>query len=362
MHKVLELIAKNSPHLSWIKDRTMLLVRHGSMAYGTNVETSDEDFRGIAIPTKDYFFSSIKNFNQAELKDPDAVIFNINKFFNLAIDNNPHVIEILHVDPNDIMYISKLGEKLVERKDEFLSQRVKYTFSGYAISQLKRIKTHRNHILNPPKAPPLRKDFGLEEHSVISGEQLQAITASIQKEMDKLNFNFMDHLEDDVKYEIKKSMISILSEYKIYSDDMWKACAKKVGLNDNFIEILFKERQYANAKKDWDNYITWKNARNPVRHAMEEKFGYDGKHGLHLIRLLKMCKEIVSSGKVIVKRPDAEELVGIRQGLWSYDKLISEAEKLEKEIEQAFLTTKLPKVADKVKLDNFCIELIEGSF
>jgi hypothetical protein len=35
---VLDIIAKQSPHLSWIRDNTVLLVRHGSRAYGTNLQ------------------------------------------------------------------------------------------------------------------------------------------------------------------------------------------------------------------------------------------------------------------------------------------------------------------------------------
>ena len=102
-HEVLDLIVKRSPHLKWIEDGTVLLVRHGSHAYGTNTETSDEDFKGVAIPTKEYFFGYTHKFEQAELKapDPDAVIYDIRKFFNLAASCNPNIIEVLHTDPAD---------------------------------------------------------------------------------------------------------------------------------------------------------------------------------------------------------------------------------------------------------------------
>lgn len=116
---------------------------------------------------------------------------------------------------------------------------------------------------------------------------MAAITAAIQKELDKLNFHFMDHLDEAVKHEIKDAMNSILSEYKIYNDEKWLASARKIGLTENFIDILFKERQYSNAKKEWDSFINWKNTRNPQRYAMEEKFGYDGKHRASLNSSLK---------------------------------------------------------------------------
>src|SRR5271156_6546414 len=97
-HPVLDTIVKHSPHLGWIEDRTVLLVRHGSHAYGTNTPASDEDFKGIAIPPKNYFLGTMHRFEQAELKapEPDAVIYDIRKFFNLAADCNPNIIEVLH--------------------------------------------------------------------------------------------------------------------------------------------------------------------------------------------------------------------------------------------------------------------------
>lgn len=361
MNKILQTISEKSPHLSWIKDNALLVVKHGSMAYGTNISTSDEDFKGVAIPPKEYFFGSLKVFEQAELKDPDTVIYDIRKFFKLSIDNNPNLIETMHVDESDIMYISNLGIELLKHKNEFLSKRAKYSFAGYAIAQLKRIKTHRKYILNPPTKCPDRKDFGLKEAPLINGDQLAAITSVIQAELDKINFNFIDHLEEDVKFEIKHHMTSMLAEFKINKDQQWLACANKIGLDSNFIEILFKERQFFNAKKEWDQYVNWKNTRNSARFALEEKFKYDTKHALHLIRLLRMCKEIVQTGKVIVKRPDAQELLEIRNGLWSYDKLIEESEKLQKDIDAALPTSTLPNVADKVKLDNLCISLVEKS-
>jgi len=46
--------------------------------------------------------------------------------------------------------------------------------------------------------------------------------------------------------------------------------------------------------------------------VLEAKFGFDTKHAMHLIRLLRMAREILETGVVHVKRPDAEELSAIR--------------------------------------------------
>jgi len=362
-HEVIELIKKRSPHLDWIAKGTLLLVRHGSHAYGTNTETSDEDFKGIAIPPKKYFLGYTHRFEQAELKapDPDAVVYDIRKFFTLAADCNPNIIEVLHTDPSDHFVVTSLGQKILDHKDAFLSKKIKHTFMGYSISQLKRIKTHKKWIMNPPAVPPTRSDLGLPEQTLIPQDQLTAAFAEVQKELDRMQFDFMDNLEESTKIEIRNNMASMLAEMKITSDEQFGAAARKIGLSDNFIEIMQKERQYTGAKREWDQYQNWKKTRNAKRHELEAKFGYDTKHAYHLVRLIRMCREILTTGKVIVKRPDREELLAIRNGAWTYEQLIEFADKEDQALNELYASsTVLPKLPDRDKLDALCIEIIEA--
>lgn len=361
-HIVLDKIAKASPHLSWIQDKTALLVRHGSHAYGTNVASSDEDFKGVCIPPKQYFFGTMHRFEQAELHEPDAVIYDIRKFFSLAADCNPNIVEVLHTDPSDHFIVSPIGETILAHKDDFLSKKIKMTFSGYAIAQLKRIKLHYRWTRHSVSAPPTRKELGLPEQTLIPQDQLMAASAEIQKEMDRFQFDFMGELSEPAKIEIRAIMAQMLAELKITAEQHWMSAARKVGLSDNFIEIMQKERAYTSAKREWDQYQTWKTNRNPTRAALEEKYGYDTKHAYHLVRLIRMCREVLLTGKVIVKRPDREELLTIRNGAWTYDQLIEFAEQQDQELTELYnTTTVLPKMPDREKLDKLCIELVEKS-
>jgi hypothetical protein len=363
-HPVLDLIVKKSPHLSWIQDNTALLVRHGSHAYGTNTPSSDEDFKGIAIPTKKYFLGTMHRFEQAELKapDPDAVIYDIRKFFNLAADCNPNIIEVLHTDPSDHFLVSPIGEEILAHKDDFLSKKIKFTFMGYSVAQLKRIKTHKRWIMNPPKEPPTRASLGLPEQTLIPADQLMAAQAEVQKELDRFQFDFMEGMEESAKVGLRSTVSEMLAELKITSDQHWEAAARKIGLSDNLILVMQREREYAGAKREWDQYQNWKKTRNPARAALEEKSGYDTKHAYHLVRLIRMCREILTTGKVLVKRPDREELLTIRNGAWSYEQLIEFADREERELNELYNTTTiLPKMPDKDKLDQLCIRLVERS-
>ncbi len=359
---VIPKIINNSPHLKWISDRTVLLVRHGSHAYGTSTPESDEDFKGIAIPPKEYFLGSQHRFEQAELHEPDAVIYDLRKFFTLAADCNPNIIEVLHTDPSDHCIVDPIGETILAHKDDFLSKRIKHTFMGYSISQLKRIKTHKKWIMNPPGKPPTRAELGLPEHTLIPQDQLMAAYAEVQKELDRFQMDFLEGLDESAKIEIRSTMTTMLAELKITSDQHWAAAARKIGLTDNLIQVMQKEREYSTKKKEWDQYQNWKKTRNPARAALEEKFGYDTKHAYHLVRLIRMCRETLTTGKVIVKRPDMEELLDIRRGAWTYDQLIEFAEREDKELNKLYKTTDaLPKQPDKKKLDALCIKLVERS-
>lgn len=353
---------KFNKDLTWIRDSTIYLVRHGSHAYNTNIATSDEDFKGVAIPTKEYYLGSQKRFEQAELKDPDTAIFEIRKFFNLAAACNPNIIEVLFVDPTDVIYVDSIGEEILSNRDKFLSKRIKHTFTGYAVSQLKRIKLHRRWLLNPAKVPPSRKEMGLPEHTLIPQDQLMAAEAEVQKELDRFQLDFMEELSEPMKISVRNVMSEMLAELKINSETQWVGAARKVGLDDNFIELMQKERTYKNLKTEFEQYQNWKATRNKARFELEEKYGYDTKHAYHLVRLIRMCREIMETGKVIVKRPDREELLSIRNGTWSYDQLIEFAESEDKALQKVYAESViLPKIPDFQYLDNLCIKLIERS-
>jgi len=81
-----------------------------------------------------------------------------------------------------------------------------------------------------------------------------------------------------------------------------------------------------------------------------------------LVRLIRMCREIITTGQVIVKRPDREELLAIRNGAWSYEKILVFAEKEERELNELYSSCNiLPKTPDVKKLDALCISLVEQS-
>lgn len=57
------------------------------------------------------------------------------------------------------------------------------------------------------------------------------------------------------------------------------------------------------------------------RKKLVEKYGYDVKNAAHLIRLLRMGIEALRTGTIKVYRPDAHELISIKKGGWTLEKV-----------------------------------------
>src|SRR5579885_89979 len=294
-----------------VDSRTILLVRHGSHAYGLNTPTSDEDFKGVCVKPAAAYFGFTQRFEQMEHMGSksdgiDKVVYSLEKFVSLAADCNPNIIEVLHVDPTDIVKIDSFGEELRARANDFLSKKAKFTFSGYANAQMKRIMTHRAWLLNPPKAPPERKDFGLSETTVISKSELGAFDSLF-------NLPTVDDAATtaDRVNEIVETARTVLN----------------VELPKDVITIFTREKAYRAALAHWEQYLNWKKTRNPKRAELEAKFGYDTKHGMHLMRLELMGNRILERHIVQVKwtGPEREYLMSIRNGEVDYDTLVQEA-------------------------------------
>lgn len=354
-----QMAAKHENSLPWLAPWTILLVKSGSHAYGTNTPTSDLDVKGVAIAPSEYYMGFSKKFEQAECKDGiDGVIYEMRKFFSLCADNNPNILEVVWTEPDGVLYETPLGAELRGLREKFLSRKVKHTFSGYAASQLKRIKGHYRWLKDPPKSQPTRQEFGLPERTLIPADQLAAARAAVQKKIDgwQMDLSFVD---DAIRAGIEAELHRVLDEQEVNGSDQWTRAARAIGLDDNFIELMDMERRYEAAKKQWQQYQEWQKNRNEARAALEAKWGYDTKHAMHLVRLLRMCREILEGKGVLVKRPDAEELLAIRNGAWTYEALVEWAEAEDKALDIVAKSSPLPRTPPRELLDLMCRSLIQ---
>lgn len=359
-------------NLKWLRKNTILLTKHGSQAYGTSTPTSDTDFKGICIEPPEFLLGMSQGFFQAEYHKPDAVIYSLRKFMKLAADCNPSIIEVLFTDESDWVIGSPHWsvdsdeawalKQLMAFRDSFLSRKARWTFAGYAAAQLKRIRTHHRWLTKPPDHKPTRTEYDLPERTVIPFDQLLAAESSIRKEMDAL-YNLDLDLDDAGNVRLKEGLAALKHRVTALiagsQDPTFHVVGASLGFDTNFLLLLEHERAYKNAGIEWDQYQEWKRTRNADRAALEAKFGYDTKHAMHLVRLMRMGREIMEGKGVIVKRPDAQELLAIRGGAWSYESLVSWAEDMEQTLEALYETSPLPRAPDHPALERLCLSIYE---
>lgn len=346
--------------IQWLPEKTIFLTVHGSHAYGLSTPESDVDIRGICTLPKEYMLGFNKNFNEYVRNDPDATIFSLKKFFALSSQGNPNTLELLFTEPQFHLKVTNAAQLLLNNREAFISKQLKARYIGYAKSQAHRIKNHRSWLLNKMEVPPTRASLGLPERPLIEKNQYDAVKSLINKKLETWNPDFEPFSESQKIY-LQGKVSDILTEMEITFDNKWEAAARTIGLNDNLIQVIKKEKEYENRLQDYASYQSWKKNRNPKRAALEEKYGFDLKHASHLIRLLRMGKEILETGKVNVMREDREEILEIKNGAWSYQKLVDYADQVEKEVEEAYKLSKLPNQPNIHLLDELCVSIIESS-
>lgn len=108
-----------------------------------------------------------------------------------------------------------------------------------------------------------------------------------------------------------------------------------------------------------NKYLGYMGAR---RKALVDKYGYDIKNAAHLIRLLRMGLEFLKTGELTVYRPDSEELLTIKHGKWSKQKVLEEAGRLFAEMEEAVKVSPLPEKPSFEMAEMTCMGIIRDYY
>jgi uncharacterized protein len=353
-----------------VEQRTIFVGLAGSHGYGLNRPESDYDYRGVFIAPKRYYLG----FDSIEQKDSgwdepgifpfldnnqDTVIYELRKILHLLAAANPNVLELLWLGNYPVL--TPVGQHLINHKKLFLSKKVKHTYSGYAFAQIKKMETHRKWLLNPPAKKPLPVDFGIEEETPLSKDELNAFLEYLYI-LIRGKIEFLEEAEE--LYKLLTADIDfkgILKQYAIV-DEALEYTQNLTNSRKDFIRLLKKSQNYQIALREWKAYLSWQENRNPARAEMERKSGFDLKHGMHCIRLLRSGLEILRSGELIVDRRiagDVDDLKAILRGEYSYEQVMQMAEDLVTQMDSFYEQSSLPHRPDLEQINDLCIELVE---
>lgn len=326
----------------------------GSRAYGLQTPTSDTDIRGVFILSEDQFYS-LDYVGQVNNETNDIVYYELRKFVELCLNNNPNILELLNVPDECILYKHDLFDRFIAT--DFLSKKCEKSFANYAYAQIKKARGLEKKIVNPvdeTRKTPLDfcliyhegKSIPLSKYLEIKGiQQTNCGLARIPNMKDC--YNIYHSVEIPYKGIIKNDQANDIALSSIPKGEK------------PLVMMYFNMDGYSTYCKKYREYWDWVEKRNEDRYQTTVNHGknYDSKNMMHTFRLLSMAKEIAESNQINVFRKDREFLLSIKAGEFEYDDLLKKAEALKSELEGLYEQSGLPELPDKKYIDQLLINV-----
>ena len=311
-----------------LKSQIILLGLGGSYAYGTNVESSDLDIRGIATHNKQEILTGM-GFEQIVDNLTDTTIYSLKKIIILLSNCNPNTIEMLGLEPWQYIYLSDAGKKLVENADMFLSKKAVRSFGGYANAQLWRLKN-------------------------------KSIRNSTQSAQEKHVLNSIE----SARYTFPEKYPEMDGEIRLYVDDS----NREEMASEIFMDVNLKHYPLRDYCGMWEEMMHIAKAYKSIgtRNSKAIEHGKLSKHQMHLARLFLMAFDILEDGKIITYRQKEHDfLMDIRNGKYldeneqPTDEFMDIIAEYEEKLKKLAVSSPLPDQPDYDRINKFVAEVNE---
>jgi predicted nucleotidyltransferase len=133
----------------------------GSFAYGVSNMGSDVDVYGVFVPPIDMVFPHASGYIQGFGPQPNVInveqkhhivdkdtgkeydfaLYNLVNYFKLCAENNPNMVDSLFVPERCVVHSDEVGDIMRENRRLFLCREIQKKLSGYAYSQLRKLRT-----------------------------------------------------------------------------------------------------------------------------------------------------------------------------------------------------------------------------
>ena len=341
--------------------KTLLRVIVGSQSYRTNIKKtdtqpgSDIDYKGVYAQEIDELIGF--GYKEQINNNKDDVDYEIRRFLELLETANPTVLEMLFSPEECIIEKHPAFDILIENRDKFLTKKCLYSFGGYAIAQIK-------------KAKGLDKKMNWEKDRVNRKTPIDFVYAYI----DGKTVPISKYLKDNNLFQEKCGLVTLdhfKDAYALYYSDKFNYSGLIIETSNELrlsaipkgekalTIISYNKDAYTTHCKHFKEYTEWLKNRNTQRYVdlsnHDQKI--DGKNMLHCRRLLDMAIEIAKDGKLNVRRPNADYLLKIRNGLISLEEIIENAEKDIKNLEELYRNSNLPDKIDKKIVNQFLLKI-----
>ena len=344
--------------LQTLRDENLILLESisGSRAYGLNRAGSDTDIRGVFYLPEQMFYG-LTYVSQVSNANNDIVFYELRRFVELLSKNNPNILELLAVPEDCLIYRHPILERLTP--ELFLSKLCKDSFAGYAMTQIKKARGLNKKVLNPMEKE--RKSL-LHFCYVAVGQGSKALVDWLeekgirQEDCGLVNVSHMRNMfalfHDPKRQFGYRGIISGPSANEVQLSSIPKE-------EEPLAYVSVNHDGYTRYCKDHREYWEWVEKRNEARYQATLAHGkrYDAKNMMHTFRLLAMAEEILSEGKLLVRRPDREALWEIRDGSFDFEELIARAKAQLRTIEKAYGESSLPERPDLSLIERMLVEM-----
>ena len=335
--------------------RLLWRVRAGSHAYGLANQHSDFDERGIfALPPQCY--GGLQPLpNQLSDAKADHVYFSLRRVFELGLESNPSMVEMLYTPSDCVLASSAVMVPLLESRGAFISKALVRAKLGYAMGQIKKARGQNKWINQPqPEQAPTPQQFcyWLPQHPEGLPGRPKALTnlpvplehCHVARVEHGGHWYRLYHLGPEARGVFRGGGMPVCESIPLALE------------HSGFMGLLtFNEQGFQKAQLDHHNYWNWRNLRNAARWQQQEagELDYDAKNLMHCLRLLHSAQHLLAHGEPMVRVAGAirEELLAVRAGSFRYAELIERAQGMVAACEQALITTDLPDELSVVALE-----------
>ena len=370
----------------------LFIAIRGSQAYGTATPASDIDYAGVYIQSMDDILG-MRYKEQINDDKNDTVFYELRRFLELVASNNPTLLELMNTPEECIIYKHPLYDLILKNRELFITKICAKSFGGYAIQQIKKAKgqdkkqnwendkvTRKDlldfvYVIENGQSIPW-KDWNLnhaKEEKFIGavniphGRDIYALfyddgahscfSETLPEQMRANAKNWRKNNNAPFGFGYKGLVKSGEGESKAESNALRLSSVPKGEVS--FATIYYNKDGYSQHCKDYASYEEWLKNRNIHRWTDVKSHGQkiDGKNMMHCRRLLEMAREIGEGKGIIVKRPNAHELLAIRKGEVDLQSLIDRAENDIIEIDEIFANSNLPESVNLTVIHNLIVEI-----
>lgn len=307
------------------RDNLILRVRTGSHLYGTATPTSDEDYVGVWLPPPEMCCGFADGHESVSLgieskradgrNAADAVDFTayeLRKFCQLALQNNPNILELLFVG----------AEHVLERRNPWAEELL------MAASMFPHRGAHRRFVAY----------------------------ADAQRHKMRIKVENYQALQDALGFLREQDPHAVLGEFRdppLFVGNAEKGKHLLVG------DLHFEPGVYA---KKACKMIEERLSKATHRAELFTKYGFDVKFGMHLIRLLHEGIELMRTGRLTFPLAQASELRDIRAGRYEMAQVVARADALVEEARRAYEATRLPRGPRMAQVEALVVQWVRAGW